>query len=87
MTLSFLLSHALQTGCSDEAKDEFWTLLDEETAEVPSKGVFVVTGDINGYVGATKDGSSCRDGFGYGLRNVSTVDVSLSMRSRINSPL
>ncbi|VDL69479.1 unnamed protein product [Nippostrongylus brasiliensis] len=29
----------------------------------------VVAGDLNGHVGARKDGSKCHGGFGYGVRN------------------
>ncbi|VDP30052.1 unnamed protein product [Heligmosomoides polygyrus] len=45
------------------------SLLDEKTAEVPSKDVIIVAGDLNGHVGATKGGYSCHGGFGYGSRN------------------
>ncbi|VDP22621.1 unnamed protein product [Heligmosomoides polygyrus] len=31
---------------------------------------YVVAGDLNGHVGAAKDGYSCHGGFGYGSRNV-----------------
>ncbi|VDO79373.1 unnamed protein product [Heligmosomoides polygyrus] len=65
----FFSAYAPQTGCSDQAKDEFWNLLDEKTAEVPSKDVIIVAGDLNGHVGATKDGYSCHVGFGYWSRN------------------
>ncbi|VDO61664.1 unnamed protein product [Heligmosomoides polygyrus] len=65
----FFSAYAPQTGCSDQAKDEFWSLLDEKTAEVPSKDVVIVAGDLNGHVGATKDGYSCHGGFVYGSRN------------------
>ncbi|VDP17307.1 unnamed protein product [Heligmosomoides polygyrus] len=66
---SFFSAYAPQIGCSDQAKDEFWSLLDEKTAEVPSKDVIMVAGDPNGHVGATKEGYSCHGGFGYGSRN------------------
>ncbi|VDP11805.1 unnamed protein product [Heligmosomoides polygyrus] len=46
----FFSAHASQTGCSDQAKDEFWNLLDEKRVEVPSKDVIVVAGDFNGHV-------------------------------------
>ncbi|VDO91096.1 unnamed protein product [Heligmosomoides polygyrus] len=46
-------AYAPQTGCSDQAKEEFWRLLDEKTAEVPPKDVIIVAGDLNGHVGAT----------------------------------
>ncbi|VDP25185.1 unnamed protein product [Heligmosomoides polygyrus] len=65
----FFSAYASQTGCSDQAKDEFWSLLDEKTAEVPSKDVIIVADDLNGHVGATKDGYRCHGGFGYGSRN------------------
>ncbi|VDP13440.1 unnamed protein product [Heligmosomoides polygyrus] len=65
----FFSAYAPQTGCSEQTKDEFWSLLDETTAEVPSKDVIIVAGDLNGHVGATKDGHSCHGGFGYGSRN------------------
>ncbi|VDO64952.1 unnamed protein product [Heligmosomoides polygyrus] len=45
----FFSSYAPQTGCSDQAKDEFWNLLDEKTAEVPPKDVIIVAGDLNGH--------------------------------------
>ncbi|VDP35009.1 unnamed protein product [Heligmosomoides polygyrus] len=65
----FFSAYAPQTGCSDQAKEEFWSLLDEKTAEIPSKDVIIVAGDLNGHVGATKDGYSCHGGFGYGSHN------------------
>ncbi|VDP35068.1 unnamed protein product [Heligmosomoides polygyrus] len=61
--------YAPQTGRSDQAKDEFWSLLDEKTAGIPSKDVNIVAGDLNGHEGATKDGYSCHGGFGYETRN------------------
>ncbi|VDO19908.1 unnamed protein product [Heligmosomoides polygyrus] len=65
----FFSAYAPQTGCSEQTKDEFWSLLDEKTAEVPSQDMIVVAGDLNGHVGATKDGYSGHGGFGYGSRN------------------
>ncbi|VDP14549.1 unnamed protein product [Heligmosomoides polygyrus] len=52
----FFSAYAPQTGGSDQAKDKFWSLLDEKSAEVPSEDVIIVAGDLNGHVGATKDG-------------------------------
>ncbi|VDO20141.1 unnamed protein product [Heligmosomoides polygyrus] len=57
----FFSAYAPQTGCSDQAKEEFWSLLDEKTAEVPSKDVIIVAGDLNGHVGVTKDGQYKKD--------------------------
>nr|CDJ81936.1 uncharacterized protein LOC101155354 [Haemonchus contortus] len=62
-------AYAPQTACSEQTKDTFWNLLDEKTAEVPLQEAIVVAGDLNGHVGATKDGYSCHGGFGYGSRN------------------
>uniref|UniRef100_A0A7I4Y4S3 Reverse transcriptase domain-containing protein n=1 Tax=Haemonchus contortus TaxID=6289 RepID=A0A7I4Y4S3_HAECO len=65
----FFSAYAPQAGCSEQTKDKFWNLLDEKTAEVPLQEALVVAGDLNGHVGATKDGYSCHGGFGYGSRN------------------
>ncbi|VDO66540.1 unnamed protein product [Heligmosomoides polygyrus] len=45
------------------------SIWNEKTAEVPSKDVIIVAGDLNGHVDAAKDGYSCHGGFGYGSRN------------------
>ncbi|VDO18684.1 unnamed protein product [Heligmosomoides polygyrus] len=42
--LYHFFANAPQTGCSDQAKDEFRSLLDEKTAEVPPKDVIIVAG-------------------------------------------
>ncbi|VDP25154.1 unnamed protein product [Heligmosomoides polygyrus] len=42
----FFSAYASQSGCSDQAKDKFWSLLDEKAAEVPPKDVII---DLNGY--------------------------------------
>ncbi|VDP59537.1 unnamed protein product [Heligmosomoides polygyrus] len=81
----FFSVYAQQTGCSEQTKDEFWSLLDEQTAEVSSKDVIFVAGDLNGHVGATKDGYSCHGGFGYGSRNAD-VSVYLSVQTHMTSP-
>ncbi|VDP47779.1 unnamed protein product [Heligmosomoides polygyrus] len=41
----FFSAYAPQTACSDQAKEEFWSLLDGKTAEVTSKDVIIVAGD------------------------------------------
>ncbi|VDO65961.1 unnamed protein product [Heligmosomoides polygyrus] len=51
----FFSAYAPQSGCSDQTKDEFWNLLDEKTAEVPSKDVIIVAGDLNGHRGAARE--------------------------------
>ncbi|WKY13292.1 hypothetical protein Q1695_004255 [Nippostrongylus brasiliensis] len=67
--LHFFTAYAPQTGCSEQVKEEFWTLLHEKTAEIPQEEMIVVAGDLNGHVGARKDGYKCHGGFGYGTRN------------------
>ncbi|VDO81677.1 unnamed protein product [Heligmosomoides polygyrus] len=42
----FFSAYAAQTGCSEQTMDEFWSLLDEKKAEVPSEDMVVV--DLNG---------------------------------------
>ncbi|VDO96432.1 unnamed protein product [Heligmosomoides polygyrus] len=50
-----------------------WLWTDDVKAKVrdrgTSKDVIIVVGDLNGHVGAAKDGYSCHGGFGYGSRN------------------
>ncbi|VDO93302.1 unnamed protein product [Heligmosomoides polygyrus] len=62
-------AYAPQTCYSQRAQDEFWSPLDEKTGEVPSQGVIIVAGDLNGHVGAAKDGYGCHGGLGSGSRN------------------
>ncbi|VDP29299.1 unnamed protein product [Heligmosomoides polygyrus] len=45
----FFSAYAPQTGCSDQAMEEFWSLLDEKTADVLSKDVIIVADDLNGH--------------------------------------
>ncbi|VDO23047.1 unnamed protein product [Heligmosomoides polygyrus] len=72
----FFSAYAPQTGCSEQTKDGFWSLLDEKTAEISSQDMVVVAGDLSGHVGATKDGYSCHDG-------LETVSVYLSMQTHM----
>ncbi|EYC33056.1 hypothetical protein Y032_0002g578 [Ancylostoma ceylanicum] len=67
--IHFFSAYAPQTGCTDQAKDEFWALIDEKTAAVPPEDTVIIAGDLNGHVGATKDGYRCQGGCGYGVRN------------------
>ncbi|VDO74116.1 unnamed protein product [Heligmosomoides polygyrus] len=46
----FFFAYAPQTGCFDQAKDDFGAYqTDEKTADVPSKYVTIVAGDLNGH--------------------------------------
>ncbi|VDL77308.1 unnamed protein product [Nippostrongylus brasiliensis] len=71
--LHFFKAYVPQTSCSEEVKGEFWALLHEKTAEIPSEEmVVVVASDLNGHVGVfgvSQDGFKCHGGFGCGMRN------------------
>ncbi|VDP04545.1 unnamed protein product [Heligmosomoides polygyrus] len=62
-------AYAPQTGCSERAKNEFWSPHDEKTAEVPSQNVILVSDELNEHVGPAKDGDGCHGGLGFGSRN------------------
>ncbi|EYC44370.1 hypothetical protein Y032_0463g1909 [Ancylostoma ceylanicum] len=67
--IHFFSAYAPQSGCSDNVKNDFWALIDEKTAAVPSEDTVIIAGDLNGHVGVTNDGYRCHGGFGYGVRN------------------
>uniref|UniRef100_A0A914WEJ7 Uncharacterized protein n=1 Tax=Plectus sambesii TaxID=2011161 RepID=A0A914WEJ7_9BILA len=62
-------AYALQTGCSDHVKDEFWMMLDHKTADILQGEPIIVMGDLNGHIGKQKDGHRADGGHGYGKRN------------------
>lgn len=62
-------AYAPQAGCNDQAKDAFWMMLDEKTAEVPRDEAIIVLGDLNGHIGARSDGHRGHGGHGFGSRN------------------
>lgn len=43
-----------RSGCFERANDEFWILIDEKTAEVPTEDAVVVVGDLNGHIGSAR---------------------------------
>ncbi|VDP60377.1 unnamed protein product [Heligmosomoides polygyrus] len=71
----FFSAYAPQAIRSDQAKEQFWSLLYEKTADVPTKDGVVVAGNLIGHAGATKNGYSCHGGFGYGSRNGDATDA------------
>ncbi|VDO33223.1 unnamed protein product [Haemonchus placei] len=79
-------AYAPQTGCSEQIKDTFWNLLDEKTAEAPLQEAIDVGGDLNGHVGATKDGYSCHGILHMGHVTLMASELS-NMQTRIISPL
>ncbi|EYC32663.1 hypothetical protein Y032_0002g1030 [Ancylostoma ceylanicum] len=43
--IHFFSAYAPQTGCTDQAKDEFWALIDEKTAAVPPEDTVIIAVD------------------------------------------
>ena len=41
----------------------------EKTAEVDDQDFVLIAGDLNGHIGADKEGYACHGGFGFGTRN------------------
>ncbi|EYC40571.1 hypothetical protein Y032_0606g582 [Ancylostoma ceylanicum] len=67
--LHFFSAYSPHTGCCDRVKNDFWMLLEGKTTEIHLEDAIVVAGDLNGHVGATKDGYRCHRGFEYVTRN------------------
>lgn len=67
--MHFFSAYAPQSGCTMRVKDDFWSLLDSETAAVPMEECLVIAGDLNGHVGELNNGHPSHGGFGYGRRN------------------
>ena len=62
--------YAPQVGRTMEEKEEFFASLGEVLSTVDAKEQLVVCGDMNGHVGARKDGfEGVHGGYGYGDRN------------------
>lgn len=63
-------AYAPQSGCSGEVKDAFWESLDTFLQSVSPAMNILVGGDLNGHVGAAREGyETAHGGFGYGTRN------------------
>lgn len=67
--LHLFTAYAPQTGCPDATKDTFWSLLDEQTRQVPPEDIIVIAGDLNGHVGHDKNAHPSHGGLGYGTLN------------------
>uniref|UniRef100_A0A914X375 Endonuclease/exonuclease/phosphatase domain-containing protein n=1 Tax=Plectus sambesii TaxID=2011161 RepID=A0A914X375_9BILA len=59
--LHLFSGYAPQTGCTNAQKEEFWTLLDDKTAEVPPEDIVIVAGNLNGYGTRNADGECILD--------------------------
>ncbi|VDP10801.1 unnamed protein product [Heligmosomoides polygyrus] len=81
----FFSAYALQTGCSDQAKDEFWSLLDKKAAEVPQKMSSSSLVTLTGTSARRKTGTDDMVDSAMG-RVTQMVSEFLSMRNRIISP-
>lgn len=69
-TIRVVTCYAPQTGCRDEEKDEFWEELDAYLRLVDPEEHLLIGGDLNGHVGATRDGyEQCHGGQGFGDQN------------------
>ncbi|EYC20165.1 hypothetical protein Y032_0022g483 [Ancylostoma ceylanicum] len=69
VNIHFFSLYAPQSGLSDNVKDAFWTLLDEQTTAVPSEDFVIVAGDLNDHDGREKNGNCAHGGFDVGERN------------------
>ncbi|XP_063584628.1 craniofacial development protein 2-like [Penaeus indicus] len=50
-----LKSAVVETGCTDDEKDEFWTTRQDEFEKVAEDERYVIGGDLNGHVGRGSD--------------------------------
>jgi Reverse transcriptase (RNA-dependent DNA polymerase)/Endonuclease/Exonuclease/phosphatase family len=68
--LRVISCYAPQTGCPDDIKNEFWEQLKDHLRSVKPDEYLIIGGDLNGHVGATRDGyEHHHGGQGYGNRN------------------
>ncbi|XP_065318815.1 uncharacterized protein LOC135926812 [Gordionus sp. m RMFG-2023] len=59
-----------QTGCKEEEKDDFRSIVDEAVMEIPRDDLEIIGGDLNAHVGKARDSyKRHHGGFGYGERN------------------
>ena len=62
--------YAPQVGRPQIEKDEFWDLVEEEVARVPSGEGLMLAGDVNAHIGSDRDGYEDVIGpYGFGSRN------------------
>jgi hypothetical protein len=69
-------AYAPQAGRSEQEKDTFWDMMYSECLKIPEKEVLMIGGDLNGHVGASKEGyQEIHGGFGFGNRNKEGVRI------------
>ena len=62
--------YAPQSGRTAQEKEAFWESLEDETARVPSVEGIIIGGDLNGHIGANRDGfAEVMGPYGYGTVN------------------
>ncbi|MGL4931832.1 MAG: endonuclease/exonuclease/phosphatase family protein, partial [Aeromonas sp.] len=68
--------YAPQIGCTDAEKEEFWHKFDDHLRSITINEHLLVGGDLNGHVGALRDGyEQVHGGQGYGTRNKEGVQI------------
>ena len=67
---SIFSAYAPQSGLPAQEKEAFWERFEEEVARVPSVEGIIIGGDLNGHIGANRDGfAEVMGPYGYGNRN------------------
>jgi len=68
--VTVISAYAPQVGLDMATKQQFWDDLEEMVQRVPNGEKLIIGGDLNGHVGASRDGfENIHGGFGYGDRN------------------
>lgn len=68
--LRVVCCYAPQVGCTDHEKEQFWDELDEHLRTIDVSETVLLGGDLNGHVGAERDGfPDIHGGNGFGSRN------------------
>lgn len=68
--MQILSAHAPQCGRPDDEKESFWEELDDRVRHVAHSELLLVAGDMNGHVGASRQGfEEIMGPFGFGVRN------------------
>ena len=78
---------ALQTGCPEYEKDQFWETIDSEMQAVKQSERLMVAGDLNGHVGSDRIGyEEVHGGHGVGAQNedgIKVLDFATAYQMRI----
>ena len=67
---SIYSAYAPQSGLPTQEKEAFWERFEEEVARVPSVEGVIIGGDLNGHIGANREGfTEIMGPYGYGNKN------------------